>query len=1419
MWNQSKNFKLANDKAHKVIKILEKIPDDLKTNSDFGKILEMLEEKEVEYKIKEEVYEGSLSNFCTKWSPQHHFYGQWKVKPNDDKMEVEEPEKEENEPAGGEGDAEKTADAPKKLPPRKAKKSTEGEKNKEEDEKKEDKEPEEEAQKTAKDEDPAPDAEILKHGFGVFFDTEVSCLRFGLFEEDKLANGFLIQKEGKLLEVVDGVVSLNAMDVVGGWGYQGKIDEETLECSEGTIVFTLTEKLKKRLEEGDKEEEEKKDETNKAGGDKKEKKDGGDDGKMEEEVADAEGKAEGKASETPKKTRRGKKKASAAGVKTRPRTRTRRSAKKAQEEQIEAKEAEKEEEDKAMKIEKDGTKDASKDAKAPEKLKKKKQRSPIAPLTPENHLKFTKETLPVFFKEYTGKLKNGLPDDPSAELSLRIDRDVNPARQTNTKYIKLKIGITSDQDTKITSFHQITVKNSSSYLNLLYSMLPVANNTPENPENTPLKKLTILIKDEVKTRNASQLQLWGFHHFDFNFFGTLEKFDKTVENLISDLRFEFKYQEILKTKSLERIGVALSRNSFTPENEKKGIFEKFFTVQQQGLFSYQRYDDPQQVVPSFTRQVLPSQIGVLEVKKNSQSKKEIEKLKKAREKELNKWRKQQEKLKKSQTEQEEEVHEDEENDEIGDNSGAKTKGRKCKGEKKKASAAKKGSKKASKAGSAKKKTAAKKAKPKPKKPKKKTKKELEAEAFDQELTRRLENKLFPPVEEIQGDWDLSIKFRNGSKLRPKNNSLDYSDKGITPRRDYHDIFISHKEVAYNIQTDTFPVKMYTFGNGEYHETLPAQQGNLHHQGLWKGAGNIVLKNDSKWDKNWEIMLTLENFMASELKFSPFATQFQLFWPRNNTQDGATKQSEGAFRSIRYGILGTLKSDNVKLRSMQNTSGMMQGVELTTSNGVNYEGALHYANWRPHKGFLEYKGYHSKIAGDFYQNGKLYRGSAIIEFSNGFKAYLRREVEIRKLIDDQGKEVENFNQRFRVVMIPFQSQFACHFGLIEFRDQAVAENQTKYWVYLEKAERAWLEVPKKANQSINFVKGKFKISKVLGEGAKLVRGGVPGVDCVSDLVVPSDCYEIRSPYGHLLRFRRGAGGKVDMSFRVDGLVEVGYEGIDVDKGGLESAFKKAKIEILEGGGQKRLKAILKELVGEEAVKDVSAVLNDPKQVQIHPQFGEDIRDPTSIIIKQADQESTQIDQKEPNGAENGAQEPQAKPQTLNKTKICMFYADGSHYIGESVLNTPFGLGTFFYGPQHLLTEAHGHFYGDYLTSKSARLVYSNGGVYEGEVVLGVRQGKGKMTFKNGEVYEGEWLGGLMGGHGLYRWPDGNEYEGAWELGLMWGEGRLKLSNGFVVEGEFAASEAVRASSEVFDGAGKEVGWEKALEVVEGVTGKA
>ncbi len=70
-------------------------------------------------------------------------------------------------------------------------------------------------------------------------------------------------------------------------------------------------------------------------------------------------------------------------------------------------------------------------------------------------------------------------------------------------------------------------------------------------------------------------------------------------------------------------------------------------------------------------------------------------------------------------------------------------------------------------------------------------------------------------------------------------------------------------------------------------------------------------------------------------------------------------------------------------------------------------------------------------------------------------------------------------------------------------------------------------------------------------------------------------------------------------------------------------------------------------------------------------------------------------------------------------------------------------------------------GDLIDGKKngkGKMIYTNGSIYDGEWKDDQKNGKGKMTYSNGAYYEGEWKDDKKNGQGQNTYKDGSSYEG-------------------------------------------------------------
>ena len=76
-----------------------------------------------------------------------------------------------------------------------------------------------------------------------------------------------------------------------------------------------------------------------------------------------------------------------------------------------------------------------------------------------------------------------------------------------------------------------------------------------------------------------------------------------------------------------------------------------------------------------------------------------------------------------------------------------------------------------------------------------------------------------------------------------------------------------------------------------------------------------------------------------------------------------------------------------------------------------------------------------------------------------------------------------------------------------------------------------------------------------------------------------------------------------------------------------------------------------------------------------------------------------------------------------------------------------------------------------------------GKYEGQIINGKKEGKGKYIYKNGCIYEGYFKNDKKEGNGIFYYTNGDRYKGIFKDGFYQGNGIFYFNNGDRYEGEF------------------------------------
>ena len=75
----------------------------------------------------------------------------------------------------------------------------------------------------------------------------------------------------------------------------------------------------------------------------------------------------------------------------------------------------------------------------------------------------------------------------------------------------------------------------------------------------------------------------------------------------------------------------------------------------------------------------------------------------------------------------------------------------------------------------------------------------------------------------------------------------------------------------------------------------------------------------------------------------------------------------------------------------------------------------------------------------------------------------------------------------------------------------------------------------------------------------------------------------------------------------------------------------------------------------------------------------------------------------------------------------------------------------------------------LINKNKQIKIYNNGKYEGQMLKGLREGKGIFYYNDGGRYEGDWKNDVKEGKGIGYFNNGNRYEGDWKNDLKEGKG--------------------------------------------------
>ena len=135
--------------------------------------------------------------------------------------------------------------------------------------------------------------------------------------------------------------------------------------------------------------------------------------------------------------------------------------------------------------------------------------------------------------------------------------------------------------------------------------------------------------------------------------------------------------------------------------------------------------------------------------------------------------------------------------------------------------------------------------------------------------------------------------------------------------------------------------------------------------------------------------------------------------------------------------------------------------------------------------------------------------------------------------------------------------------------------------------------------------------------------------------------------------------------------------------------------------------------------------------------------------------------------------------INNINIQEIKYGNKRYVGEVVNGLREGKGIVYFNDGH-------RYEGDFKNNKAERKgieYYNDGDIYEGYYRNGKKEGKGIYYYNNGNIYEGDFRNGLREGKGIMYYHNGDRYEGDWRNDKKDGKGIYYWNNGNRVMGNF------------------------------------
>jgi len=128
---------------------------------------------------------------------------------------------------------------------------------------------------------------------------------------------------------------------------------------------------------------------------------------------------------------------------------------------------------------------------------------------------------------------------------------------------------------------------------------------------------------------------------------------------------------------------------------------------------------------------------------------------------------------------------------------------------------------------------------------------------------------------------------------------------------------------------------------------------------------------------------------------------------------------------------------------------------------------------------------------------------------------------------------------------------------------------------------------------------------------------------------------------------------------------------------------------------------------------------------------------------------------------------------------MTYSNGNIYGGNFLRGMKNEFGSMFYSNGDVYEGE----WQDDLKNGEGEMKYANGDIYNGEWKYDLKNGQGEMKYSNQDIYSGEWEGDLKQGIGKMNYANGNKYIGQWNDDIKYGKGEIKYENGDIYKGQF------------------------------------